>query len=78
MSNRIFNTQALRAEIVGTWGEHGAHAEVFDMLVAVARLSEAVPGLCPSCAPILSNPDRTVSVDGTNPEAADCRLLSEA
>ena len=76
--SRIFNTQALRAEIVDTWGEHGAHAEVFDMLVAVARLSEAVPGLCPNCYSILSNPDRTVLVAGTNPEAPDCRLISEA
>lgn len=30
----IFNEDALRQEIIGKWGEHGAHCEVFDMLLA--------------------------------------------
>lgn len=32
----IFNEQSLRAEIAKTWGEHGAHMEVFDMLLKKA------------------------------------------
>lgn len=28
----IFNEDALRAEIAKTWGEHGAHIEVFDRM----------------------------------------------
>jgi hypothetical protein len=29
----IFNEQSLRKAIAETWGEHGAHIEVFDMLL---------------------------------------------
>lgn len=37
MSERRFNEDSLRAEIVKVWGEHGAHVEVFDRIVALAR-----------------------------------------
>lgn len=30
---KLFNEEALRREIVGVWGEYGAHAEVFDTLL---------------------------------------------
>lgn len=33
----IFNEQKLRAEIAKTWGEHGAHIEVYDMLLKKAN-----------------------------------------
>ena len=31
--SEIFNEQSLREEIAKTWGEHGAHMEVFDSLL---------------------------------------------
>lgn len=34
----IFNEQKLRAEIAKTWGEHGAHIEVYDMLLNKANV----------------------------------------
>ncbi|MDQ5930650.1 MAG: hypothetical protein QG594_2438 [Bacteroidota bacterium] len=34
----IFNEQKLRAEIAKTWGEHGAHIEVYDMLLKKANV----------------------------------------
>lgn len=34
----IFNEQKLRAEIVKTWGEFGAHIEVYDMLLRKANV----------------------------------------
>lgn len=33
----LFNEDSLREAIVGVWGEHGAHAEVFDHVVTLAR-----------------------------------------
>lgn len=30
----VFDEKVLRAAIVEKWGEHGAHAEVYDMLLA--------------------------------------------
>ena len=33
MSDKIFNENSLREEIVGVWGEYGAHVEVYDMLL---------------------------------------------
>jgi hypothetical protein len=33
----LFNEDSLRAAIVDRWGEHGAHVDVFDMLVTKAR-----------------------------------------
>lgn len=29
----MFDEKKLRQEIVNTWGEHGAHCEVFDLLI---------------------------------------------
>lgn len=34
----MFDENSLRAEIVNKWGAHGAHVEVFDMLLAEAEL----------------------------------------
>lgn len=34
----IFNEQKLRAEMVKTWGEFGAHIEVYDMLLRKANV----------------------------------------
>lgn len=34
----IFNEQKLRAEIAKTWGEHGVHIEVYDMLLKKANV----------------------------------------
>ena len=31
-SSKIFNEDSLRAAIVTVWGEHGVHAEIFDMM----------------------------------------------
>ena len=38
----IFNEQKLRAEIAKTWGEHGAHIEVYDMLLKKANVIKSV------------------------------------
>lgn len=42
-----FNEQKLREEIAKTWGEHGAHIEVFDMLLKRASQQEDVSGSLP-------------------------------
>lgn len=33
MSDKIFDENSLREAIVSVWGEYGAHAEVYDMLL---------------------------------------------
>lgn len=33
---KIFNEDSLRADIVGVWGEHGAHIDVFDHMLKKA------------------------------------------
>jgi hypothetical protein len=33
----MFNEDTLREEIVKVWGEHGAHIEVFDHILAMAK-----------------------------------------
>lgn len=38
-----FNEDALRAEIVSMWGEHGAHVDVYDHVVALARAKTQSP-----------------------------------
>lgn len=39
MSTDLFNEDTLRAAIVDRWGEHGAHADVFDhMLKLISKL----------------------------------------
>lgn len=38
-----FDESSLRADIVEKWGEHGAHAEVFDIMLAeIERLRAEV------------------------------------
>lgn len=37
----MFNEDTLREEIVAKWGEHGAHIDVYDNLVRLARLAVA-------------------------------------
>jgi hypothetical protein len=37
----FFNEESLRAAVHGMWGEHGAHADVLDHLIARARRTEA-------------------------------------
>ncbi len=37
----IFNEDSLRADIAKTWGEHGAHIDVFDTILRLARAGEA-------------------------------------
>lgn len=32
-TGEIFNEQSLRADIVKQWGEHGAHIDIFDMML---------------------------------------------
>ncbi len=34
-----FNEASLRADIVKAWGEHGAHVDVFDAILAKASLA---------------------------------------
>lgn len=36
-STGIFNEDSLRAAIVDRWGEYGAHVEVFDHMLGLAR-----------------------------------------
>jgi len=33
----MFNEDSLRADIVKIWGEHGAHIDVYDMIVKMAK-----------------------------------------
>lgn len=35
--SHIFNEESLRKEIIKIWGEHGAHCEVYDMLLTMAK-----------------------------------------
>lgn len=37
-----FNEQTLRDEIAATWGDHGAHMEVYDALLAAWRSTKSV------------------------------------
>lgn len=36
----VFNEDTLRSEIVRMWGEHGAHVDVFDHILKLAKKSE--------------------------------------
>jgi hypothetical protein len=54
----LFDEQTLRADIVSVWGEHGAHVDVFDHILAALRdrdtqlaelRSAAWPKFCPIC-----------------------------
>lgn len=51
----IFNEQKLRAEIAKTWGEHGAHIEVYDMLLKKANVvlpqANVIKSVC-DCKPM--------------------------
>lgn len=40
-----FNEDSLRAAIVSVWGEHGAHADVFDHIVNEARRGRNTQGV---------------------------------
>lgn len=42
---KMFNEDTLRAEIVKTWGEYGAHAEVYDHLLKLSRRAPHPEGL---------------------------------
>ena len=39
MGDEVFNEDSLRAAIVETWGEHGAHVDLFDFMLTVIRSS---------------------------------------
>ena len=44
--NMVFDERYLRSDIVKVWGEYGAHAEVFDGIMAVnAEMVEALRDL---------------------------------
>lgn len=40
----MFDEETLRKEIAEHWGEHGAHVEVYDMLIRKVRNTEALTG----------------------------------
>ena len=37
----MFNEDSLRAEVVKVWGEHGAHIDVLDHIIKLARKAAA-------------------------------------
>lgn len=44
-ANVPFDEKRLRADIASVWGEHGAHTEVFDHMLNLARKSSNTQGV---------------------------------
>lgn len=45
-ASAAFNEHVLRAEIVSRWGEHGAHADVYDHMARLATERMHIEAIC--------------------------------